>query len=109
MLDGNFATPELRTAANTAARAVGAEFLVMHIDASPTVGLARVTARMADPTRASDADPTLHDPLRARFVSPREAEGIRVVTVDGEATTMRVAAEGMAGVLLKIFARVDPN
>jgi thymidylate kinase len=78
----------------------------MHIDVSPTVGLARVTARMADPTRASDADPTLHDQLRARFVPPTAAEGMRVVRVDGEGTTMRVAAEGMAGVLLGTFGRV---
>jgi hypothetical protein len=69
----------------------------MHIDVSPTVGLARVTARMADPTRASDADPALHDQLRTRFVPPTDAEGMRVVRVDGEGTTMCVAAEGMAG------------
>ena len=97
VLDGNFATPEQRQTANTAARAAGAELLVMHIDVSPTVGLARVTARMADPTRASDADPALHDQLRTRFVPPTDAEGMRVVRVDGEGTTMCVAAEGMAG------------
>jgi hypothetical protein len=71
----------------------------MHIDVSPTVGLARVTARMADPTRASDADATLDDQLRARFVPPTDAEGLRVVRVDGEGAAMRVAAEGMASTL----------
>jgi hypothetical protein len=54
---------------------------------------------MADPTRASDADPTLHDQLRARFGPPTDAEGMLVVRVDGEGTTMRVAAEGMASTL----------
>jgi thymidylate kinase len=72
---------------------------IVWLDVSPTVGLARVTARMADPTRASDADPTLHDQLRARFVPPTEAEGMRVMRVDGEGTVMRVAAEGMARVI----------
>jgi predicted kinase len=102
VLDGNFATPDQRQTAHTAARVVGAQLLVMHIDVNPTVGLARVTARMADPARASDADPTLHEQLRARFVPPTAAEGLRVVRVDGGDTAVRVAAEGVACLMLPV-------
>ena len=102
VLDGNFATPQLRQAANAAARAARAQLVVMHIDVNPTVGLARVTARMADPARASDADPTLHEQLRARFVPPTAAEGLRVVRVDGGDTAVRVAAEGVACLMLPV-------
>jgi uncharacterized protein len=99
VLDGNFHSPELRRDASAASAEAGARVVVVHVDVAATTGLARVTARMADPARASDADPTLHDALRARFVPPTAAEGIPSIRVDGAQTPLRVAAATLATAL----------
>jgi aminoglycoside phosphotransferase family enzyme/predicted kinase len=96
ILDGNFPTREIRREAHDAALAAGARFLVLHVDVPATTGLARVTARLADPTRASDADPMVHDALRAKFVEPNADEGFAIVRVDGDAPTLAVASQAMA-------------
>ncbi len=99
ILDGNFPTRELRREAHDAAIASGARLVVLHVDVPATTGLARVTARLADPTRASDADPTLHDALRSRFVPPDSSEGLPIVRVDGDAPPLVVASQAMARLL----------
>ena len=99
LLDGNFPTPQLRSEARRAALASGARFVLLHVDVPANTGLARVTARLADPTRASDADPTVHDALRARFVEPTEEEGLTIVRVDGDAPPLVVASAAMARLL----------
>ncbi len=101
VLDGNFHSPELRGLAVAAAIAASARVLFIHVDVPPTTGLARVTARMADPARASDADPTLHDALRARFVAPTPDEPIASVRVDGAAPPLHVAAATLTAALLR--------
>lgn len=104
LLDGNFHSPELRREAATAAAAAGARVLVVHVDVPATTGLARVTARMADPSRASDADPTMHDALRARFVPPADAEGPASVRVDGALPPQQAAAAALAAALARAAA-----
>jgi aminoglycoside phosphotransferase family enzyme/predicted kinase len=99
LLDGNFPTRELRSEARRAALASGARFVLLHVDVPASTGLARVTARLADPTRASDADPTVHDALRARFVEPNADEELQIVRVDGDAPPLVVASAAMARLL----------
>lgn len=84
VLDGNFATPDMRSQAAAAARQAGAEPIVLWIDVPPSVGLERVRVRMADPERISDAGPEQHARLLARFVPPTPQEGNCLARVEGD-------------------------
>lgn len=83
LVDGNFATPDLRGQALTAARAAGAKMLVACVDVDAATAAARAAARQRESGNVSDAGPDLAIALRARFVPPTAAEGAPVLALDG--------------------------
>lgn len=98
MLDGNFATPDLRARAAAAAGDAGAAATVLFVDVPAPIGRARVTARAAG-ERVSDAGPAEYDVLRARFVAPLELAARPVHTVSGAEAPELVAANALAQLL----------
>ena len=86
LLDGNFATPDLRREACAAARAAGARVLVACVDVDAPTAAARAAARQRESGNVSDAGPELAVALRARFVPPTAAEGAPVLALDGGGT-----------------------
>jgi hypothetical protein len=99
LLDGNFATPELRAEAAAAARAAGAAPVVLTVLIDEDLGRRRVATRIADPQRISDAGPDEYAALLARFRPPTPAEGIESCTVTGAAAPAAVAAAALVGLL----------
>jgi predicted kinase len=83
LLDGNFATPDLREKAITAARHAGARMLVACVDVDAATAAARAASRTRESGNVSDAGPELAIALRARFVPPTAAEGALVLALDG--------------------------
>jgi len=83
LLDGNFATPDLRERALTAARAAGTRMLVVCVDVDAATAATRAAARQRESGNVSDAGPELAIALRARFAPPTAAEGAPVLALDG--------------------------
>jgi aminoglycoside phosphotransferase family enzyme/predicted kinase len=83
LLDGNFATPDLRRHAFTGARNAGARMLVACVEVDAATAAARAAARQRESGNVSDAGPELAIALRARFVPPTAAEGGPVQALDG--------------------------
>lgn len=98
LLDGNFATRELRSAAATAARAAGAAPVFVHVTIPEADGSQRVATRTSDPARISDADPANYRELRARFVAPTAVENAPVVTISGLEPTSVQCARTLAAI-----------
>jgi hypothetical protein len=99
VLDGNFATPALRTEAVAAARAAGAAAVVLEVQVDEAVGRARVAVRVGESGRISDAGPGEYDMLRARFVRPVAAEGLAWRTIDGSGGPEVVGAEALLALM----------
>lgn len=79
VLDAMHATPESRAASIAAAEAVGAPWVIVHLD--PPVELVEgwIRSRVHDPENVSDADVEVAAAARARFVPPDEIDPERVV------------------------------
>lgn len=85
VLDGNFATPELRARAVAAAQQNGARARILACSVAPEEARRRVAQRAADPTAISDAGPAELAALQARYVVPQDSEGelVRVPEAPG--------------------------
>ncbi|MEO6594752.1 MAG: AAA family ATPase [Planctomycetota bacterium] len=99
LLDGNYPTPSHRAEAATAARAVGAKLVVAFVDIDAATAAARALKRKQDAANVSDAGPEQIAELRARFVPPTAAEGLRILRLDGARPSSELVVELMSGVL----------
>lgn len=104
LLDGNFATPETRTAAAAAASAAGATATILFVDVPDAVGRTRVATR-ATGERISDAGPAEYAALRARFVPPVATPVLPMLSVSGIGAPETVAANCLAQMLVAASPR----
>ncbi|MBL8755968.1 MAG: AAA family ATPase [Planctomycetes bacterium] len=99
LLDGNFATTQLRAAAvrHAADAAVPLRFVHVHVDAATAV--ARAAQRAHDPLATSDAGPDVTAARHAQFVPPAAAEGFASTRLDGTLAAPTLAARSLAALL----------
>ena len=102
VLDASFRQPVYRAQAVAAARAVGADVWLIECVASPEVVRARIEARVAAGTDASDATWAVHERQRNAWAAVTEVASNRHLVVDTEAASEEVVRR----VLHEIFARV---
>ena len=106
LLDGNFATPDLRTLALARARAANARLQFVHVDIDAATAIARAALRQHDPHEASDAGPEVTATRHARFQPPGpEAPGC--VRVDGRRASDVLVPEVLAA-MLRTDERITP-
>ena len=89
LLDGNFAVPEQRAELRPPAGTT-VLFAVVQVDA--VTAAARAAQRASEPGHTSDADAHITTVRHAAFATPEPAEGLRLVTLDGQLATPGLVA-----------------